>query len=280
VRAGPLSDENVVNILNQYFIPVYLTIEAYEPGGSAGIAEQAEFKRICGEISEAKKGIAFIVHPKNENAHVIETMISSPAVTVERVTDVLERARRFIGTQPGPALGKKIPQAPPPTVDDGGLVLHLSARYLPANGKGWARMPVEDWIVLHPEDCVKFMGAAVGKVGEEWKIDSGIAEKLLGYFYPPSLNFYHANGKLKKKDMSAKVVSVKDGIALIRIDGCMNMKRSFTFAKDDDEHVEADIVGYAKYDINKKRLQSIEIITDSGKYSRASFGIGVRSLPQ
>jgi hypothetical protein len=94
------------------------------------------------------------------------------------------------------------------------------------------------------------------------------------------LNFYHANGKLKKKDMSAKVVSVKDDIALIRIDGSMNMKRSFTFAKDDDEHVEADIIGYAKYDINKKRLQSIEIITDSGKYSRASFGIGVRSLPQ
>jgi hypothetical protein len=59
----------------------------------------------------------------------------------------------------------------------------------------------------------------------------------------------------------------------------MKMKRPFTFAKDDNLMVEADLVGYADYDLKTKQLRKLQIVTDKGTYAGASFGIAVRSLP-
>jgi hypothetical protein len=263
-----------VGILNGSFVPVYLVIEDYEPAGKSSAAEKAEFARICGDISDAKKGIMFISHP---NGQTIETLISSPAITVERVRTVLESAAASIGTRPGAPLGERQPQAPRPETPKGGLVLHLAARYLPKSDTGWAQMAVEDWIVLEPADCQKLAGKMA--IGEKWDIDRQVAGKLLKYFYPPSLNFYPDNGRLDKQDLTAKVISVKDGIALVRLDGVLKMKRSFTFAKEDKLFVEADIVGYAEFDVGSKQIRSLQIVTDKGTYAKASFGIAVTSAP-
>ena len=122
------------------------------------------------------------------------------------------------------------------------------------------------------------MGGAKGTAGEEWTIDAGVSKTILKYFYPPSLNFDVEKGRLDKAELKAKVKSISDGVALIRIDGGMKMKRPFTFAKDDDLFVVADIVGYAEYDVKAKRIRKIELVSEQGTYAKASFGIAVRSL--
>jgi hypothetical protein len=263
----------VVDLLNHSFVPVYLTIDAYESAGSASAAEKAEFARVCGDISYAKKGVAFIVDP---DGVLIESLISSPAITTERVVDVLESAIASIKTVPGDVLGKPIPQAPPPEAGKGGVVLHLTARYLPKDGPGWARMPAEDWIVLNKNDCEKLVPDAKAAAGHEWKLDKDLSAHLLKYFYPPSLNFYLDAGKLEKHDLKAQVVSVKGGAALVRVDGTLRMKRSFTFAKPDDLVVHADVVGFIECDPATKRIRSVNITTDKGTYAEGNFGVAVR----
>ena len=107
MRAGPLSDAKVINLLNSSFVPVHLLIKDYEEGGKASRKEKLEFARVCGDVSDAKKGVAFIVDP---NGQVIETLISSPAITTDRVLSVLQNAAATIRTVPGKTLGEPVPQ--------------------------------------------------------------------------------------------------------------------------------------------------------------------------
>jgi hypothetical protein len=277
VRAGPLSTEPVIELLNHYFLPVYLTIDAYEPvKGTAPAEEKQEFKRLCGDISYAKKGIAFIISPQGK---IIDTFISSPAVTPEHVQSLLRAAVDKVGTPRGSELGQPLPQAPPPQAPSGGIVLHLTARYVP-RGPGWARMPAEDWIVLEKEECDKLLGAGRLEAGRSWKVDDGVAVKLLKHFYPPCLNFYLDDGRLDQRDLSAKVVSVANGEALVRLDGRLKMRRNFTFAKEDNLFAEADVVGYLKVDPARRQVRSVQIVTDNGTYAGGSFGVAACTPPE
>ena len=48
MRAVSLSNNQVISLLNQYFVPVFLSNEDFRDGGSAPPAAKAELRRLFG----------------------------------------------------------------------------------------------------------------------------------------------------------------------------------------------------------------------------------------
>jgi hypothetical protein len=74
------------------------------------------------------------------------------------------------------------------------------------------------------------------------------------------------------------VLSVKDGVACVRIDGGLKMKHTF-YHKDDDSFVEATVVGLMDVDTGSKKIRSLRLVTDRAEYRGRPFGVAVRSVP-
>jgi hypothetical protein len=76
--------------------------------------------------------------------------------------------------------------------------------------------------------------------------------------------------------MTATLASVKDGIARIRLDSALRMKHRFFPVKDDDNHVDAKVVGYVDCDLEKAVIKDLRLVTETGAYANDTFGISVR----
>jgi hypothetical protein len=275
VRAGPLSDARVIDLLNHYCVPIYISTDDFEEkSGQAPAPEKKEFVRLFGDINEAKKGMGYVLTPEEK---MIETFVSSPAVTSEQVFAFLDNAIKKLGAKRGEILGKVTPQASAPQADPDQLVLHLTARFLPS-GAGWARMPAEDYLVLGPADWKSLLVPAGAKVGDSRDIDPALVKTLLIHFYPPSLNFYCTKNVIDRPAMRATVVAVKDGVARIRLDSDLKMKHTFVPDKDDNLHVEAAVVGLVDCNLVRQTIRSVQMVTDKATYAGGYFGVAVRSL--
>ena len=52
MRAGPLSDEKVIRLLNAYFVPVYVSNEEYRDDGTASPEERKVYTQIYHEANQ------------------------------------------------------------------------------------------------------------------------------------------------------------------------------------------------------------------------------------
>src|SRR5438046_1342124 len=55
MRASSLSNDKVINLLNHFFVPVYLSNEDFAKGGCAPAEEKKELQRIFRETLDAKR---------------------------------------------------------------------------------------------------------------------------------------------------------------------------------------------------------------------------------
>ena len=67
MRAGPLSDAKVIDLLNHYYVPIYISTDDFEDkNGPAPDAEKKEFVRLFGDVNEAKKGMGYVLTPEEK----------------------------------------------------------------------------------------------------------------------------------------------------------------------------------------------------------------------
>lgn len=165
MRAGPLSNNEVIQLLNTAFAPVFISNEDYDEDGPAPPEERAERDRIWREAREAglSSGTvhAYVLAP---HGRVVDSLHVAEAAKVERTREMLQRAIVRFRPQRGKPLFPLRTQSPAPEKPEGGLVLHLFARYLEHAGDGlapladtglgqtvnasWQAYPAENWIVL------------------------------------------------------------------------------------------------------------------------------------
>jgi hypothetical protein len=201
----------------------------------------------------------------------------SNASTADPVIELLESTIQELKTAPGKPLVKPVPLSVPPKTEPDSLVLHLTARYLPSGGV-WGRVPAENWIVLKQGEWRKLLPPEDAQVGMSWDIDPDLAKRLLLYFYPPSPNNNLAKNRIEEQALTATLVSDKGGVARARIDGRLKMNHFF-LPLGDDHTVVAKVVGYVDFDLGKKKIGSVRIVTDKATYATGSFGVAVRSVP-
>ena len=283
---GALSNGNVVETLNRYFIPVYAVNEDYE-GGIVPAGEQKERQRIWGEASEKKLPwgmvCSYFLDPKD--GHLMETGPVAKYSTADALLPLLEKIAQQLKTEPGKTVVPPAPQSAPLQHDPEGLTLHLTSRYLDADGhveslKGrptYHEIPAENWVVLSRAESDKLAPPAGAGVGTTWDVDADVARKLLHWFYPPIED--NANISVEEQAWNARVLPAEAGIVRVRFDGSATVKHLNFYNRKMFSLGRTTFIGFMDYDIREKRVKTLELATEQGRYAdQLSFAVAVRSV--
>jgi len=215
------------------------------------------------------------------------------ASKVDQLTALLERTIDKLKTPEGKPLVPPAAQSAPPKGESGALQLHLTARNLiiqkndyvipqvtlgETRSGNWGAYPGENWIVLSREEVAKLLPPGEVKPGTTWNMDREATVRIVNYFYPSTENNDIRKNSIEEQSMQATVVSIKDGVARVRMDGHLKMKHPF-YHKEDANVVDASILGYLDYEPETRKILSFRLVTEKATYGQRHFGIAVRSLP-
>jgi hypothetical protein len=275
MRTGPFSSLKVIDLLNACFVPVYAVNEDYRAKGVVPEDEQAEYLRNYREAL-AKKFSAGTVHVYvlNPQGEVIGTRHVAEASKTENLLAFLEGVVAKLGTRRGKPLVEPKAQSAPPRHPKGSLVLHLAARGL-GGGGSWDGT-AENWVVYTPAEAKKLLPGGAVSNGTAWNLDSRLAARLLVHVYPVTENNDPAKNAIRRQALRGKVIGVKDGVAVARLDGQLVMRHDF-YHKPDGNVVKTRLLGYLVFEPATGRVRSLRLITDGATYGGGKFAVAVRS---
>lgn len=276
MRAGPLSNKKVIELLNGYFVPVYAVNEDYAKNGPAPKEEKAERERIFQAGYAAKKSVGTVhVYILAANGELIDTSHVAEAAQPKKLIGLLEKVVAGLKLSAGSPVVKPRPQSEPPACDQDCLALHLTARSL--DGKGaWSEFPVENWIVLTPADQQRFTGQRPeARPGDTWEIGAETSRKVLTHFYPATENNDVSKNRFMQDKLAATVISMNGTVARARITGSFKMEHSF-YHKPDGKIAEGSVIGFVEFSPSTGRISAFDMITDKAIYGGGAFAIAVR----
>jgi len=278
MRAGPLSNKKVVDLLNRYFVPVYTSNEDYSSKGRASKEEKAERERIFKAGYAAKKSVGtvhvYIVAP---NGDLVDSMHVAEAAKPAKLIALLEKTVADLKVSGGEPVVKTHPQSERPACEADCLTLHLTARSL--DGKGaWSEFPGENWIVLSPGDQQQLTGKREkAQVGDTWEIGPETSQKILTYFYPATENNDVSKNHFLNQQLGATVVSSDGKTARAKLAGNFRMEHSF-YHKPDGKIAEGSVLGFIDFAPGTGRVTGFRMISDKATYAGGTFGVAVRSI--
>jgi hypothetical protein len=277
MRAVSLTNNQVISLLNRYFVNVFVSNEDYADKGSASADEKAQLRRIFNEGYAAKLPVgtvhAYVLKP---DGHLLISQNVVQAARGAPLIEMLEKVVKTLDAHPGEPVVKPAP-APPPQVAPGEVQLHVVARYLERQGDklvisgqgehrgNWSDNPGEDWIALDRAQWSGFEPKGAFRVGEKWTVAHEIAALIWNRLYPPAENNDLATNRIDSEALSATVASVERGVAHIRLEGSLKMKHPF-YHKDDAYFVNAAVVGFVDADTRTRRIESLQLVTDQATY--------------
>lgn len=297
MRAGPLANARVIELLNTYFVPVYTSND--EVLGTAEVAkkEQAERDRIYRAFLDAKLSAGsvhvYVLSPDARplgSIHVAHAGDKDKATGKDRTQLLLEKTVADLKVERGKPVVAPKPQSTPPDKSADALLLHLTARKLAEKGS-WNEFPSEDWIVLDAGQWHELLPAGEVKVGDCWTIDKTVSTPILTRFFPQtecctakasvllseSSAYKH---RLEEQALKATIVEVERGKALARFDGRSKVSHQFYPDNRYPPTVSmAKIVGYVTFDVAKRKIESLRLVSDSGKFEKMNMGVAVRLVP-
>lgn len=301
MRASSFSNARVINLLNSYFVPVHMNNQEHGERGPAPAEEKREKNRIYREALAAglKAGsvCAYLVAPDGRPL-AVAPLNEKVATDPELLAELMERVIRELKVARGEPLVRPSPSTAP-SCDADGLVLHVVSRYLVRRGNeyvphdvkevlgtkkagNWGNLPSENWVVLTKAQWTKLLPSGEVRPDSTWELDKEEAAAVLNHFYPPTENTDVAKNRIDKQILHARVESIEKGTVLARLEGRLLMKHPF-YHKDDNNVVEADLIGYLEFDANKQAIRSLRLVTDSARYGADKggqpFGAAVRSVP-
>ena len=278
MRAGPLSNKKVIDLLNAYFVPVYTVNEEYGRLGLAPREEKEVRERIFKAGHAAKKSVGTVhVYVLKPSGDFLDSMHVAEAAKSKKLIEMLERSISELRIAAGTPVVKPEPQSQQPACEEGSLTLHLTARSL--DGKGaWSDFPVENWIVFSPAEQRELLGRRDRvKAGEAWTIPAELSRKLLTHFYPATENNDVSKNKFLEQQLDATVVSANGAGARARVTGSFRMEHSF-YHKPDGKISEGTVVGYIDFAPKSATIESVQLVTDKASYGGGTFAIAVRSV--
>lgn len=275
MRTGPFSSAKVIDRLNASFVPVYAVNEDYRAKDVVPKAEQDEYFRIYRETL-AKKFSAGTVHVYvlNPKGEVIGSRHVAEAAKTKELIAFLDEMAAKVGAKAGKPLVAPKAQSVAPERPKGSLVLHLAARGL-GGGGSWGGT-AENWVVYSPAEVKKLLPTGPADDGTSWELDPKLAARLLVHVYPVTENNDPAKNEIRTQTLRGKIVGVKDGVAVARLDGRLVMRHDF-YHKPDGKVVETGLLGYVEFEPATGKVRSLRLVTDKGIYGGGKFGVAVRS---
>ena len=291
MRASSLSNDKVIDLLNHFFVPVYLSNEEFAKGGCAPAEERKELQRIFKESLDAQRSTGTVhVYLLGPDGKAHNSMHVASASKIEKLVPMLEEAVAHYKLEAARTLFPPSPQARHPKAAPDALVLHLVARNLTKQGAelvptktklgttrsaGWGAYPSEDWIILSKEDSAKLLPKGAVEAGATWQLDAEQASRFLTHFYPTTENNDVKKNKIAKQELTGTVLSVKDGIVRAKLTGRLVMEHWF-YHKADGNQVDARLAGYLDFEPSTGRIRALRMTTEDATYNRRPFGVVLR----
>jgi hypothetical protein len=283
MRAGPLSDSTVIDLLNRYFVPVYSSDEDSSPRGHGPEQEKAAHIRIYQEALKKPFGAGavyvFILDPQGE---VIDGMDVAHANQEDALLRMLKRTIEKLHTTPGAPIIAPTNQSRPPKHPADALVLHLVARGS-LKAFPWREFPGENWILLSRSEWMSLLPRDV-TADSSWSLNDALTRKLLTDFYPPTeeLDTTQDRNEIQTATLSAKPISRKGSILRVQLDGKLVMKHSFYANRSDNFTVNATLLGWIEFDTAKTRITDFQLTTKHATYGGGTaedFNAALYSVP-
>jgi hypothetical protein len=278
MRAGPLSNSDVISILNRYYVPVFASNEIFGLRGTGPADERAEHSRILGAFVNAHLGSGdvhvYILTPDGRPAAGLGI---DRALDTAQLTAALKQVVKQLGTQPGEPVIRPRPQSKAPESSGDQIVLHVSARRLRSGS--WAEFPGENWVVLDEGEWKKLLPPAGAAAGATWDIDGSVSRKLLTTFYPPTEDTTSADrNRIEQQFLKATLISLSDGVALARLDGELRMERSFYPGRANYKPIKATLIGFMDFKPARGTIESLAVATEKATYGPEDFTAALHSL--
>jgi hypothetical protein len=291
MRAGPLSDARVIELLNGHFVCLFTSNDEI-------LGERDFVKR---EAAERQKKILEFHHAKLGTGSVTVYILSADGRPLHRqgvvkatenkdnLFNLLQKVVADLKLAKGEPVIKPAPQAVQPQVKDGALLLHLAARKLTPK-YSWNEFPSENWLVLSAEEARKLLPEKL-EAAATHKVDSSVAAKMLTLFFPQTeictadeSKLLSASGpyrhRLDEHALRASVISRDSGVVRCRLEGRLKLRHDFYPNMPKSENVvEGEVVGYLDYDVTKKQITTLRLVTDQAALGKTPFGVAVRSVP-
>src|SRR5262245_47246126 len=146
LRAGPLSDDKVIALLNSSFIPVYAPYTSEETQGVVSTEQEKEIQRIWREAHEKKlpSGMVHVYLLEPATGQVFDSMGVVKAQVANNLLDLLGKAVERFKVKEGATLAKPRRQVFPSQIAPEALVLHLTARDIGRLNPGAFETPSRD----------------------------------------------------------------------------------------------------------------------------------------
>ncbi len=283
MRAGPLSDDAVIAILNAQYVPVFVSNEEYEGDGPAPTDERAQRNRIWREANEKKldSGTVHVYLLDPQDGAVLDSMHVARAAQKKNLLPMLQRLAEKFSVPAGKPIVKPTAQSRPPEAHRNDLVLHLTSRGF--NQGSWREFPGENWLVLGKNQWQSFVSPMDAKDGQAWNVEASVTSKLLTYFYPQTENNNVQTNRFEQQLLTAKVLydqegPKKDGIVRVRLDGRLRMKHAFYPGRKDDTPVDATVAGLVEYDRAAGHVKTFRVATVQATYGKEGFAVVVRRV--
>jgi RNA polymerase sigma-70 factor (ECF subfamily) len=279
LRSRALADPDVIALLNSRFVPVYVSNVDYGELGSAPAPEKKLRDRIWREATEAKlhwgMDCLYLLEPGSGR---LKDVLPLAKATIEAMRRWLEENAK---TPPGAALAKPAPQSAAPAAPSGSLVLHLTARYLDAQGNvererpDFHEVPAEDWLILSPEEWRQVVPPPKGTS----RLDRRLAEELLTHVHPADMSINH-DPNARNRLVVAELKATRVSRSWVLLEGRLEMQRSFTQVSVSEERpVTAVLKGFVHLKDGGGAVQSLQLISERATYGAKNFGVAVRSTP-
>lgn len=208
---------------------------------------------------------AYVLSPDGHPAYILPTDRSSTMLSA-----LDQAAGHFKPAAGKPAVPLAVQSAPPPAPPDA-VTLHLVSR---GDDRGsWGEFPAENWIVLRREEWEALLpGGEVGP-GHIWELDRNITAKILTYFYPQTENNNATTARIQDQGLTAKALTVKDGVVTARLDGFVRMQHAFYPGRKDAQPLQADVVGVLTFAPHQP--PSLQLATTNAVHGRRPFKVAV-----
>ena len=288
MRAGPLSDDKVIALLNSSFVPVYAPYTSEETQGVVSTEQEKEIQRIWREVLEKKLpyGMVHVYLLEPATGSVFDSLGVVKASVTNNLLELLGKATDRFKVKAGKTLVKPARQVFPSKVPTEALLLHLTARDVGFLKPGvfeprardcvqgsWREFASENAVVLEKAEWMKLTPPTGQKT---WTVSQDVVSKFLIYFYPMVEQNVVSHHRVNDAPLKASIVSTDNGITRIRLEGTLALKR---IQEPDATFVEAPLAGYLDYDSARRRILAFRLMTENGKCGGRSFGVALRSVP-
>ncbi|HWB82782.1 MAG TPA: hypothetical protein VG675_01495 [Bryobacteraceae bacterium] len=269
---------NVINALNRYFVPVYVSHQDPGPAGPVTAAQAAEVHRIYVDFIRKKLGSGTVhVYILKPDGSSFRGMDIGPAVQPGKLEAFLTGIAQELGTTAGPPVVKPHPQSVPGPHGPNDLVFHLVARG--GSHNSWGHFPSENWIVLSRQEWMSLLPRGAVAVGASWEVDPAVAHKLLTRFYPQTEEVNNKDrNRIDLASLRMTVVKSANGVTRARIEGNLRMKHSFYPGKDQENDVQATLTGFMDFEPATHRIQRLRLVTQKATYMNDEFSAALTSV--